>query len=200
MNVYLDLDRTLFDTDRSGRAIWDALDALPQVDAHAEFARQREFYVYQNEGSTYYYDFAAHLESLSLDPADIEAYLLETATGDELLLPGAVEFVEQLRSAGIQPEILTYGHDFYQRLKAKLCPVLADIVIHTTLGPKQDFFYDKSASILVDDKPIGNQLPPQVAFIQVQLEAKKTIPEHAHWPVYTELSPVADEILRRVDR
>ncbi len=189
--MYLDLDRTLFATAGASLAIWDELAHCYPVDGAVESERQRQFYVFEQPDS-YYYDFAAHLRACQIDPDEAAEKLMASSLADnQLLMPGAEELVERLGSAGFRIEILTFGQEYYQRLKVALCPALSRLVVHVTLQPKALFLADKGECIMVDDKNIVHELPPNVRFFWVQLEGE----EPAHDGMYTSLVDVADEVL-----
>lgn len=173
MKVYLDLDRTLFDTAHAAAAIWGQLEQLYGINAAKERERQTDFYVHDESGS-YYYDLAAHLAACGLDPDEVAERLRTSPIADNrLLIPGAAELVNQLVDAACDPAILTYGDAYYQRLKVALCPALGGAALHVTLGSKADFLADKGDCVLVDDKNIASELPENVQFVWVQLEGEQ---------------------------
>lgn len=189
MHVYLDFDRTLLDTSRAGRELWRTIGQLYSLDWQAEFDRQADFYVYREPGlSEYYYDLAAQLRACGLDPSGVAERLKRSEIADDrLLFPGAAEFVRAV-SAVMPTSILTYGDSFYQHLKVALCPAMAELPVHTTTGSKAAWLDGKGECWLVDDKAIGAELPPNVRFIQVQLEDKPVSP--AAWPVCTNYTDI----------
>ena len=64
-------------------------------------------------------------------------------------------------------KLLTYGRDDFQKLKYDLSPSLTEYELITTLKPKHIFFKELAQkAILLDDKPIGEQMPDNVTFIQ----------------------------------
>ena len=194
VNVYLDLDRTLFATAHAAATIWGQLEQLYGVDAHKERERQADYYVHDASGS-YYYDLAAHITACGLDPDEAAERLRASPIADNrLLVPGAVELVNQLIATGNSPTILTYGDAYYQQLKVALCPALSGITVHTTLGSKAAFLADKGECVLVDDKNIANELPENVRFIWVQLEGEQKSVKAPG--AVTSLSLVKDELER----
>lgn len=167
LKIFLDLDRTLYRTDLGTQLIWQRIASkFSDVDASRELGRQSEFYVH--EGNSYPYNMRAHLVSLGLEADQVYEYLRRTEIADgRLEYEGVGELVSWARSAG-EVSILTYGYDDYQRLKAALCPSIADLGVITTLKPKGDFLRTiQGDAWLVDDKPVGNELPANVRFIQV---------------------------------
>lgn len=164
--VYLDLDRTLYRTSLATKEKWRVLsERYPQIDIAVEYARQHDFYIHKD--NAYAYDFSAHVAAIGLDVSDV----YEVLRGSELV-DGRLEYdgthalVAHARTLG-EVKILTYGIDDYQRLKASLCPSLADIPVITTLRPKGEYLQDKGDVWLVDDKPLAGELPPNVRFIRV---------------------------------
>lgn len=169
--VYLDLDRTLYDTDRGGQMIWQELGrAYPHIDAVSEHASQQKYYVYQDDGDAYAYDFGAHMDALGLVRDEVYAMLRGSDLADERLeYDGVSELVTWIQARG-KVRVLTYGTDDYQRLKAALCPSLVDVEIITTRGDKAEYLADKGDVWLVDDRPLGDMLPSNVRFIQVLVD------------------------------
>lgn len=175
LTVFLDLDRTLFNTTAFGLEKWRFLgDTYPQIDGQREHANQHNFYV--QDGDSYAYDFATHLEALNLKVDEVYMALLQSEIADgRLEYAGVSDLVAWIRRHG-EVRVLTYGIDDYQRLKASLCPSLEGVEVITTLRPKGEYLADKGRAWLVDDKPIGNQLPAGVRFIQVHMADKDSRP------------------------
>ena len=166
--VYLDLDRTLYRTDLSGQLIWQEVSRLyPRVDANQRQS-QRDFYIHR--GDLYAYDFSAHLVSLDLNPVEVYQQIRQSELADgRLEYKGVSDLVSWIRQNG-EVKVLTYGVDDFQRLKAALCPSLDGVQVITVLKPKSDFFKNLELDgrvWMVDDKPIGEELPEGVRFIQV---------------------------------
>ena len=161
--VYLDLDRTAYNTDLSGRLIWQEIANSFGVDGSHEYDRQRQFYVYNDE--SYAYDLSAHLLDLGLSVDNVYGHLRRSSLADgRLEYLGLAEFVSWARGRG-EIKVLTYGVDDYQRLKASLCPSLSGVEIITTLGSKAEYLANKGEVWLIDDKFMANDLPPNVRFL-----------------------------------
>lgn len=167
LKIFLDLDRTLYKTDLGTQLIWQEIARrFPGINDRRELGRQNEFYVF--DGDSYAYDMRAHLTSLGLDADRVMDYLSRSEIADgRLEYEGANELVSWAREVG-EVAILTYGYDDYQRMKASLCPSINGVEIITTLKPKGDFFKTiQGEAWLVDDKPIGDELPEHVRFVQL---------------------------------
>ena len=185
-NVVIDLDRTLFDTDRFIHDIAVILETrFDVVNADRFISNVGDYYVQTGENLRTY-DFFRHIESLGLDADEVETHL-ETVffeepedTRNTYLYDDAPRFIEFLRSeANIHDiKVLTYGEERMQKLKLRLAAtVLKDIecvIIQEPKGPYLAFLYSEGQKgIVVDDKYISD-LPED--FIQVQVNRNnKTI-------------------------
>jgi hypothetical protein len=188
MIVYFDLDRTLFQTGRSDE-LWDMIGALyPEIDAQTAYQDRSQYYRYV--GDQYYHDMSAQLQALGLEPEQVYEQLQRSELAD-----GRFEYEychELLTNLQTQADIrvLTFGADDYQRFKASLCPSLAGIPIITTTRLKAEVLEDSEQECwLVDDKPIGDELPGNVSFVQVSLEGAPVAPDTI-WPVKHSLAEV----------
>lgn len=187
MIVYLDLDRTLFKTSAVS-TLWEFITELhPEIgDA---FAGREAFYHYVDD--LYYYDMSAHLASLGLEPESTYGEIINSPYADgRFEYEGAGELVETLLSRGYEIRIMTFGSDDYQRFKAALCPSLLGLPIVTTIRPKPEVLEElEEGCWLVDDRPLGDELPGNVSFVQVSLEGKPEPPD-ALWPIKRSLGEV----------
>ncbi len=170
MNVYVDLDRTLFQTDRMKEVMEEIGKLYPEINPEEMYTNQTQFYVWSDD-TTYAHDFSAQLISEGLDPDLVYGQLEQSDLADgRFEYDGAGEFIELLREKA-SPIILTYGFDDYQRFKAALCPSLQGIEIITMLQSKALFLEEiNEPGWLVDDKAIGDELPSSTSFVQVSLD------------------------------
>lgn len=193
LRVFLDLDRTLFRTSELDKAEWGLLGRQFGIDSEAELARRTDFHVRTEKA--YYYDFAAHVRAAGLDDEEAFSFLLQSALADgRMEYDGVAEVVAWARQRGTV-HVLTYGPANYQRFKAALCPSLKEVEIITTLQPKGDYFREQYLTgevWMVDDKPIGSDLPDNVRFIQTAEYNGIAAPEHLAWPVATALSQIPE--------
>lgn len=191
LKLFLDLDRTLFRTSELDAAEWGLLGRQFGIDSEVELARRTDFHVRTEKA--YYYDFAAHVRAAGLDDEETFSFLLQSALADgRMEYDGVAELVVWARQCG-SVHVLTYGPKDYQQFKAALCPSLKEIEIITTLQPKGDYFREQhptSEAWMVDDKPIGGDLPDTVRFIQTAEYNGIVAPEHPAWPVATALSQI----------
>ena len=191
LRVFLDLDRTLFRTSELDEAEWGLLGRQFGIDSEAELARRTDFHVRSEKA--YYYDFAAHVRAAGLGEEAVFSFLLQSTLADgRMEYDGVAELVTWAKHRGTV-HVLTYGPANYQRFKAALCPSLEEVEIITTLQSKGDHFREQCPTgevWMVDDKPIGGDLPDTVRFIQTAEYNSIAAPEHPAWPVATALSQI----------
>ena len=193
--VYLDLDRTLFNTDLFDELRWSFLEREFDISPEQGKSRQRQFFIYDED--MYMYDFAEHMCSLGLDADQVyEAIRHSELAEGRLEYPGTDRLVREL---GEKAKILTYGADDYQRLKVDLCPSLVGVPIVTTQKPKGLFFRDNpTPAVLFDDKPIGDELPSSVTFVQSTSYNNLTAPPDAPWHKVTSIDEFR-ELIKSLD-
>lgn len=191
LNLFLDLDRTLFRTSELDAAEWGLLGQQFGIDSEAELKRRTDFYVRTEKA--YYYDFAAHVQAAELGEEAVFSFLLQSTLADgRMEYDGVAELVAWARQRGTV-HVLTYGPANYQRFKAALCPSLEGVEIITTLQSKSDYFREQRPTgevWMVDDKPIGGDLPDGVRFIQTVEYNDITASENPKWSVATALSQI----------
>lgn len=197
LKLVLDLDRTLFRTSDLDEAEWGLLGRQFGIDSEVELARRTDFHVRTEKA--YYYDFAAHVRAAGLDEKEAFSFLLQSALADgRMEYDGVAELVVWARQRGTV-HVLTYGPANYQRFKAALCPSLEGAEIITTLQSKGDYFREQYLTgevWMVDDKPIGGDLPDTVRFIQTAEYNGIVAPEHPAWPVATALGQIPEIVDR----
>lgn len=192
--LFFDLDRTLFRTSEFDQQRWQLLEQwFPGVIlAEREQPRQYEFFLHS--GELYAYDCVAHLQALGLDAPAVLARLRQSPLADgRLEYEGTAQLIAWAQQQG-EVTVLTYGPDEYQRLKAALCPSLREVTVVTTLRPKHEYFYELTLEgevWMVDDKPIGDELPAGVRFIQAAGYNALPVPDGAAWPVATTLADIS---------
>ena len=193
LKLVLDLDRTLFRTSELDEAEWGLLGRQFGIDSEVELARRTDFHV--RTETAYYYDFAAHVRAAGLGEEAVFAFLLQSTLADgRMEYDGVAELVTWAKQRGTV-HVLTYGPANYQQFKAALCPSLKGAEIITTLQSKGEYFREQCLTgevWMVDDKPIGGDLPDDVRFIQTAEYNGIAAPEHPAWPVATALSQIPE--------
>lgn len=164
--VFVDLDRTIFDTPAFFEAAWDTVGRIRGIDTTVHRKRAANYYAYNRD--LYNYEFFRHLSAEGLE-VDAEALVAE------LRRPGRFIYADvmptwPLLSGIATPKILTYGGADYQQLKIASCPELDAVEVVAVLEPKAEYFMREMPEkpvILLDDKDLAAELPPHVRFIRV---------------------------------
>lgn len=169
MDVYLDLDRTLFKTGEFIGEVWRIIgEANDMVDVSAELSRLTDFYIENKDDDSHRdYDFSKHLRAVGLPVDEVYALIRDKLGSYNFEYSGVSELLRRLDRLGLVVRVFTYGRDDFQRLKFALSPSLVGYEMITTLKPKHTFFEELGQdAILFDDKPISGQMPDNVTFIQ----------------------------------
>ena len=167
--IYLDLDRTLFKTSEFIGEVWQVIGEVNDgVDSSAELSRLADFYIENQDDDDYRdYDFSKHLKAVGLPVAEVYGLIRDRLKSDNFEHSGVSRLLRRLDELGLAVKIFTYGRDDFQKLKFDLSPFLAEYELITTLKPKHTFFEELAQkAILLDDKPIGEQMPDNVTFVQ----------------------------------
>lgn len=186
--VFLDLDRTLFDTDKTVE-LWDEWAKHYNITPEVCVADRERFFVWK-EG-VYTHDLSAQLRSYGIDPEEAYSHIINSPLSDgRFELPYANELVLWLKDEA-DVAVLTYGPDDYQRLKAALCPSLQGISVITTLEHKSKVLVDVGECWLVDDKDLGKNHPKNVHLVQV-IPPGGSVDTDKPWPVLANLKEVKE--------
>jgi len=191
---YLDLDRTLFHTERIGE-LFAVLERIYPDNAalRGGYERREEYFVFPHlddgDTKTYYYDLAGQLRAAGLDVESTFGMLRAELGDGRFEYDGAEELVESLRAQGVV-KVLTYGEDVYQKFKASLCPSLKGLEVITTVEPKVDYLNEHAAAgdWIIDDKVI-NGLEPHILAVHIQHDDTKQADVHS-------LRAVVDFVIR----
>ena len=162
--LYLDLDRTLFDTSKASVALRVAAEkhfGKYGVTAQLLYDTYRQFTT--RVGEQHYYRFFDHLADYGINEDEAEASLRRELAGEDFLFPDAQVFLDFVDTQSIVPIILTFGEKRFQLFKASLAPRLARYPIETILFDKIDYLAERpdDSAILVDDKSIHTAFLPR---------------------------------------
>ena len=198
LNVYLDLDRTLFRTDLFDKLRWQLLAKWypGKFDLAVESQRQSEFYEYR--GELYFYNFMAHMTNLGIDLDEVFEKIRTSELADgRLEYSGVRELINWIRQRG-EARILTFGPNDYQSLKISLCPSLRDVEVIITGEEKSKYFNsltDKSSEIWMVDDKIIRDLPENIHFVQANLEGVTVVKQG--WSVIDKLGKIPGTIAKK---
>lgn len=157
----MDLDRTLFDTDRFIEGVWSYAGELYGLDIEAERLRAKQFY--DMYGNSYDYRFFDHLRDCvgaDFDQEDFVRGAKRALSGQFLYADVTPQVIDIIHA------ILTFGNTQYQMFKLSLCPELEGIDYHIVLEPKGAYISRTFPvpTLLVDDKDLkGECVPPAYA-------------------------------------
>ena len=182
--LFLDYDRTLFDTDRFAAAL---LDLLAQETGKTPGSIKESATKAKIDPKFGGFDLDGLVATLGLNSRQVYAELDSLLASDDFLIDGAAQFVQTLLDSGYAPEILTFGQKGIQSAKIEVYldkltgdRPRTDLACHITDEPKTDFIRKQAGSaqgILMDDVA-GQELPRgfvEINFAQnAKLEAVET--------------------------
>jgi hypothetical protein len=156
--VIIDLDRTLFETDRFFDDFCRCLEEHFHVDVGKIQAEYRDFYEH-GENDLRHYDFFRHLATIGLKASDneVEERLIEALSSNGYLYDDAEPFLDFLKPHNLEVLILTYGEERFQRLKYRCVPALGGYAFTSTLRPKPEYIANNfvgRVGVIVDDQSI----------------------------------------------
>lgn len=171
--VYLDLDRTLLDTDACMNALLDQCEQLYGLSQDSIRAEIPQYYHYL--GQLRYYDFFGQMAAHNLDPYQIEQDMIATINQD-FLFPDAHDMLRYLTDNNYRLSILSFGKHNFQQLKYKLSPQLAHLPFVSVLYPKDRFISEghTAPSLLIDDV-VASNLPDYCTQFIIDRQASEEI-------------------------
>lgn len=148
--IYLDLDRTLLDTDACMAVVFSQCERLYGLSQDGLRAEVPHYYHYV--GHLRYYDFFGQMAARNLDPYQVEHDLLATIDQD-FLFPDAHEMLRYLTTQDYKMSVLSFGKHNFQQFKYRLLPQLSHLPFISVLYPKDRFILEAQdvPSLLIDD-------------------------------------------------
>lgn len=172
--LFLDLDRTLFDTTRFMRDLWQAIGQIYNVNPQHQLAELPEWY--HQMGELRYYHFEEHVQAVLHQNADQVATAVRPLLADKnFLYPDVAELSKWQKRADYQIRILSFGGDWFQKFKISFCPDIADLPRDIILEAKNIFIartFAGAQGFLVDDKR-NPDLPP--GFTEVWIDRQSDV-------------------------
>lgn len=172
--LFVDFDRTLFDTASFTTKLWEAVAKRYDLDAEKAKVEGEKYFTYV--GRLYDYDFFAHMRKLTgLSDAIIADAIREDLAGHDFRYEDSAEAFAWLE-AGHDVRILTFGNEPYQRLKLSLAPEFLSLPIMIIRESKADYLgwaHATQQGWLVDDKP-DQRLP--IGFKEINLNRASDLP------------------------
>jgi hypothetical protein len=170
--IYLDLDRTLFNTPMFVPELVAAGEKLYGLDAEQFQKDIPKYYMSSAGGQLQHYDFFAQIAAHGINIHHAERELLAALHGRNYVYDDARELLQFLGSSPIALQIVSYGTQFYQLFKYKAAPELAGIPIKVVFHDKATYIADQphESSWLIDDK-ITRDLPEWCTMILLDRSA-----------------------------
>jgi hypothetical protein len=191
--LFVDFDRTLFDTNAFTAQLWQSVNRRYDVDIELAKAESKAYFTYL--GNLYDYDFFGHMRRITgLSDAAIEAAVREDLAHQQFLYEDS-DAVFAWHRAGHDVRILTYGNEPYQRLKLGFTPaILESLPVVIIRERKADYLASAHADQLgwlVDDKP-DQQLPAGFAEINLNRTAELPVARGSGYVIVNSLTHVED--------
>lgn len=188
--LFVDFDRTLFDTARFTTQLWEVVGRRYGIDVQAAKQEGKAYYNYV--GRLYDYDFFTHMRQLTdeSDSAILQAVCQDLA-GQGFLYDDSDEAFAWDRE-GYDVRVLTFGNEPYQRLKLALAPRILELPVVIIRESKADYLASAHAmqqGWLVDDKP-DQRLPAGFKEINLNRTADLPISQQSGYVIVNSLKHV----------
>jgi hypothetical protein len=122
LRVYIDFDRTLFDTQRFGRDLNHIVAMHAGISPEQARADAAPFYTHAILHS---FDFESYVTAYGLNPDAMLDQVHQLALTNPYLYDDSAWFMQTLQNNGFNPTILSFGEDRFQR--AKITPTLTHL-------------------------------------------------------------------------
>ena len=171
----VDLDRTLFDTDRFVDWVWQVIAKEYKIDTEYERQRAELFYSYYEDW--YDYQFFDHIASISTIDSSQDEFerRVRSHQRDNFL------FTDALETLSLYDEIITFGNQPYQRFKLSMCPELHAIPATIITEMKANYIkhHYRAPVVLIDDKNLSDELPDWARFFLVDRTQQQAMIQHS---------------------
>lgn len=161
--LFVDLDRTLFDTVAFFNFVENILINEFKVTTE-DYEKVRPLYAVEStDPMLRYSDFDEILIRLDISKESFQQVVTSSAGNNKFILKDAVGFIEWLQQCTThEVRILSFGQYYFQMLKLLVSPALSNFPEHIIMQRKNEFIakeYTNRTGILIDDKP--NQALPE---------------------------------------
>lgn len=172
--LFVDFDRTLFDTASFTTKLWESVSRRYNLDAEKAKTEGQAYFNYV--GNLYDYDFFSHMRKMTgSSDVGIADAVREDLAGHDFCYPDSDEPFAWA-DEGHDVRILTFGNEPYQRLKLSLAAEFMDLPIMIIRESKAEYLgwaHEAQQGWLVDDKP-DQRLP--VGFKEINLNRTSDLP------------------------
>lgn len=176
--LFLDLDRTLFNTDLFIKEFWHAAATLYNFDPIHQLTQVASWY--EPVGDFGYYSVEDHVRAVvGKTAAEVGQAVRPMLKATNFAYPDTAEITAWQARGDYELRILTFGGEWLQKYKLSLTPTLNSLPYDIILVAKGDFIaknFTDAQGFLVDDKR-GNGLPPNFKEIWINRVTDMKIPE-----------------------
>jgi FMN phosphatase YigB (HAD superfamily) len=150
--VYLDLDRTLLNTDELVDRLFTACQKLYGLSQQTLRAEIPDFYF--SAGSLRHYDMFAQLEAHGVGYEHARYELAKELAGQDFAMSGLTELLHFLAARHLEMHVVSFGKTDYQMFKYHMLPQIRHLPI-TVIFEDKDVWLEKQSTLpsaLIDDK------------------------------------------------
>ncbi|HEV2413034.1 MAG TPA: hypothetical protein VGS28_04520 [Candidatus Saccharimonadales bacterium] len=157
--LYLDLDRTLYMTDRALKLVAEECEKLWRdkgITAQRLIQEAPRYYSSEDPNALRTHEFFRQMLAYGVDLRTEGGRLRDSLSKYDLLFPDArdlLDYVDTLND--LEVKIITFGEEDFQKFKLSLLPRLAKYPVIITMGEKATYIRrheKKTPSLIVDDK------------------------------------------------
>jgi hypothetical protein len=191
--LFIDVDRTIFDTDRFVVVLWEAIGKTYGIDSQAELNKLQSYYVYLSSEEKSqaraglkplsHYDFRSHVESVVKGHLadDVVANIQAILAKHNFVYPDTRAILQLVnKNPSLVLKFLTLEQEWYQLVKRKQIinslPQLNNFAWHVVQEPKGEYIarvFPGTKGWLVDDK--AQQLPKGYKLLWLQRKEARPI-------------------------
>jgi hypothetical protein len=159
--IFLDFDRTLFDTDLFWIDFAECLAVVIGI-SPAQILNAYTDYVTTTNLTSYIF-YEDYIKQHNINHKLVQESVDKMLKNKQYLFEDAIELLDGSNNLQRECEVavLTYGQELFQNLKISLCKELKNLTSYITLLPKTefiDYYMPNRFGLLVDDK-LGQNLP-----------------------------------------
>lgn len=194
--IYLDLDRTLLDTDKLVSHLFAACHKLYGLSPQTLRAEIPDFYF--STGDLRHYDMFAHLAAHGIGYERARQELAAEIAGVDFAIPGLDGLLQFIANQQLDARILSFGKTDYQMFKYHMLPQVRHLPITVIFEDKDVYLEQQSTepSVLLDDK---RTWPLPTWCIQLLLDPKagdEPVQENRQMWIINSLARVATVVTR----
>lgn len=156
MQLYLDLDHTLFNTDQANLRFGQVVEALFGI-TPAQLAHNQTAFSVQVGGGQHFYRFFAQLASIGIAIDRAKQQMHQALMNEDFLYPDARYLLSYLEKHNVSAKVLSLGDPDFQSFKYSLVPELQQYPFICVQALKGEYFqaHASEPAMIVDDMHIA---------------------------------------------